>query len=213
MKETCYKTIFFDWNKTLSYSNFWQQLEDKSHPHHKEGEKICQFLFNGNRALINPWMRGTTDTQHIVTKISEGTDISHTLILKQLEEGCRNMVLVPDGIIDLIQKAHHQGINCVIATDNMDTFREYTIPSMKLEDVFDDFLISNELETLKFDVDKKNRKIPFFDKYLKKHDLKYKDVVLLDDCVDDGFYNNVGFKIVQINKPIDVKSFMEHLTS
>lgn len=29
-----YKTVFIDWNGTLSDSKFWGHLEDKTHPKH-----------------------------------------------------------------------------------------------------------------------------------------------------------------------------------
>jgi len=199
-----HKTIFFDWNKTLSHSQFWEHLEDPDHPNSREGAVISNFLFNENRELLNPWMRGEMSTDDVLIKISEKTGISFQFIRQELEHSCRNMRLVADEIVDLIQKVRSAGIQCVIATDNMDTFRTYTIPHMRLDDIFDDFLISCELGVLKFDIDKGHKRIPFFDTYLSEHNLNYSDVVLLDDCTDDGFYHAMGFQIVQIRQPADL---------
>lgn len=204
-----YKTLFIDWYKTLSHSRFWEHLEDSGHPHNHEGRVISDFLFKHNQDLINPWMRGEIATDDILRQISEKTGISHDLIRDELEYSCRNMRLASDEIVHLVQKARKAGIRCVIATDNMDTFRSYTIPHMHLNELFDDFLISCELGVLKFDTDKDRKSIPFFDSYLKAHNLSYRDVALLDDSVDDGFYHDMGFRIIQVSKPDD---FSAHLS-
>lgn len=49
----------------------------------------------------------------------------------------------------------------------------------------------------------------FFENYLRELDLKYSDVVLLDDTLDDGFYAYMGLQIVQVTKPDDVYTFLE----
>ena len=211
MEPRLYKTIFFDWNKTLSYSRFWQQLESPHHPYHERGKEICKFLFGERRELISPWMRGIKSTDDILDEISTSIGISHDFLQKELKQSCENMSVEPDGVLDQIQLLRRKGVRCVIATDNMDTFRDYTIPALKLAELFDDFLISNELGVLKFDVDKEKRRIPFFDSYLIKHDLGYEDVVLIDDCVDDGFYAEVGFRIMQVRTPKDLTSYIQEL--
>lgn len=40
-----YKTIFFDWNKTLSNSLFWEQLNHPEHEQHAWNENISTYLF------------------------------------------------------------------------------------------------------------------------------------------------------------------------
>ena len=199
-----YKTIFFDWNKTLSYSRFWQQFEDPKHSHHHTGKLVFEFLFGERRDLIGPWMRGIKTTNDILSEVSRSTKIPHDFLFKELQQSCEQMTLEPEGVLKQIQLLRNKGVRCVIATDNMDTFRDFTIPALKLDELFDDFLISNEIGILKFDVDKDNQRIPFFDSYLKKFGLEYEDVVLIDDCTDDGFYANVGFSIIQVNKPEEV---------
>jgi len=88
----------------------------------------------------------------------------------------------------------------VIATDNMDTFERFTVPSMRLKDIFDDFLISHSLRVLKGDVQENS--IPFFDGYLNKNNLIYMETVLLDDCADyTGAYDRLGLQIIQITSP------------
>lgn len=203
------KTIFFDWNKTLSHSRFWEHLEDPTHPRHSDGKAIVQFLFNEQRSLLKPWMRGELSTHEILSKINAGTGILYDFLLQELKVSCEDMSLVHEGIVDQIQELRNRGIRCVIASDNMDTFRTYTLPVLKLDDVFDDFLLSNELRVLKHDIDREKKRIPFFENYLRELDLKYSDVVLLDDTLDDGFYAYMGLQIVQVTKPDDVYTFLE----
>lgn len=204
-----YKIIFFDWNKTLSHSRFWQQLEDSSHLGHKDGQKITEFLFVKNRPLLSQWMKGQINTQEIVREVKAGTGISSDFILEELKKSCETMDFVFNDIEETVNCLQGLGIRCVIATDNMDTFRTYTIPALRLNEIFDDFLISNELGVMKYDVDKNKKTIPFFDNYLKRNNLLYRDVVLVDDCIDDGFYAELGFNIVQVKEPADLRSFIE----
>ena len=109
--------------------------------------------------------------------------------------------------ISAIQNLRSKGIKVVIATDNMDTFRRFTIPAMGLEKYFDGFLISNELCAYKYQTI--GKKIPFFDEYLMKNDLTYSDIVLLDDCQDKtGIYKELGFEIELIKSPMVVTEIL-----
>ena len=208
MRETNnYKVIFFDWNKTLSHSLFWSQLADPKHARHTWHENIVNFVFVKNKHLIDEWMRAKFNKSHIARLLSEEFGYSEDLILKDLAESCRNMQLVSDEVYGRVTKIRMQGTKCVIATDNMDTFLKYTKPAMRLNDYFDDFLVSFENKVLKFDVS--DDSIPFFDDYLKSDGLVYKDVLLIDDCIDkSGTYDRLGFKVLQIFNSDD---FLEKL--
>ena len=203
-----YQVVFIDWNKTLSYSRFWQQLEDESHPYFEQGKKIFAFLFGERRVLLVPWMRGAIQTNQILDEISGATGVPLSVIRDELVESCMKMQFVFPDLPELILRIQKSGTKCVVATDNMDTFRRYTIDSMRMHNIFDDFLLSNELGVLKFDRNPQEEGIPFFDCYLKKNGLEYQDVVLIDDCIDDGTYERKGFCILQVTSP---QSFREHL--
>lgn len=192
-----YKIIFFDWYKTLSNSLFWSQLADPKHERHDWHKNIVNFIFIENNNLIDDWMRAKFDKEHIAGLISDKFGYSEKTVLSDLVESCKNMQLVSNEILDLVGKIRKKGVECVIATDNTDTFTKYTKPSMKLENHFDDFLVSFDRKTLKFDVKKSS--IPFFDDHLKNKKLLYEDALLIDDRVDEsGTYNKLGFDILQI---------------
>jgi len=197
MQQKQYKTIFFDWNKTLSNSLFWSQLESPSHERHDWHKNIVSLVFIENKKLIDDWMRAKFDEKYIAELIYKRFGYSKEVVLADLAESCEDMQLVSSEILGLINNLKKKGTNCVIATDNMDTFLKYTIPALKLDSHFDDFLVSFEKRMLKFDVGENS--IPFFDDYLKSHELSYGDVLLIDDCVDkSGVYAKLGLDILQI---------------
>jgi phosphoserine phosphatase len=191
------KMIFIDWYKTLSNSLFWEHLQDKNHRHNKHLEVIEKSMFRNNRHLINPWMRGEYTAEDIAQILSQDSGVAQDIILDELAESCRQMKYVSDEIPELINKIRNKNIKVVVATDNMDTFERFTMPAMKLNELFDDFLISYSLKLLKRDIQENS--IPFFDEYLNKNSLTYQDTVLLDDCIDDsGTYDKLALKIIQI---------------
>ena len=151
-------------------------------------------------------MRGEHTSENIVKILSEDSGVAQDIILNELAESCRQMKYVSEEIPELINKIKNKGIKVVIATDNMDTFERFTIPSMEIGNLFDDFLISCKLKVLKEDIQEDS--IPFFDNYLNKYNLSYQDAVLLDDCIDTtGVYNKLGFQIIEItssNKLIEI---------
>lgn len=205
-----YRTIFFDWNKTLSNSLFWEHLGNPEHERHSWNADISHYLFKENRHLISEWMKGLIDARQIVGKISLRYGYSADILLEDLAESCRNMQFVSDEVLPLIQKLRENGVRCVIATDNMDTFMKYTVPGMKLEQYFDGFLSSFDLRRFKYDTEAES--IPFFDDYLRQHSLLYDDVVLIDDSPDtSGAYERLGFDILQITDTDDFVSKLECL--
>ncbi len=209
-RKKSYKVIFFDWNKTLSNSLFWEQLGDSRHERHGWSNNISTYLFNENRHFISDWMRGKMDDMEIVNRISLRFDYPSETLLEDLAESCRNMKFVSNDVIVLVKKLRKKGIRCVIATDNMDTFRKYTVPALELERHFDDILVSVDRGSLKFDT--KEAQIPFFDGYLRENGLSYDDVVLMDDCVDgSGVYNKLKFDIIQVFNPDDFMGKLRQL--
>lgn len=195
------KVVFIDWNKTLSYSLFWEHLQDKNHPNHQHLPAIEKWLFVDNRNIIDPWMRGEFSAEDIVGKMSRDTGIDSNMILGELRQSCEEMRYSIDNLESVVQRIQANGVNVVIATDNMDTFSRFTVPAMKLDTIFDDILNSYDTGYLKDD-DQPNDSIPFFDEYLAKHGWNYADAILLDDSPDkSGKYKRLGFERVLIGSP------------
>lgn len=197
MVNQSYKTIFFDWNNTLSTSLFWEQLNNPAHPRYDWYQKIADFVFIENQPLVDRWMKGGCGHEYIIRMISDKLGYPPDIILSDLIESCRTMKIVSEEILSLVKRLREKGIKCVIATDNMDTFGKYTVPALRLKDHFDDILVSCDKKIFKFEVG--DGTIPFFDDYLKNKQLIYRDVILLDDTIDkSGTYQRLGFDIMKI---------------
>ena len=207
------KVIFIDWNRTLSYSLFWEHLKNGDHVNSRHHGAIVKWLFVDNKDIIKTWMLGIESVDNIINKMSHTIGVDEKLILHELVESCNNMVLCSADIEPLVRQLQRHGALIVIATDNMDTFREYTVPALKLDELFDDILISSELGKLKDDV-LPNDKILFFDEYLTKNGLTYQDSVLLDDSPDSsGKYSTLGFERILIDSPAKLVSTLEDMAS
>lgn len=194
------KVIFIDWNKTLSNSRFWEQLEDVNHKHHNHHLGIIDSLFVENKNLITPWMQGKLTAEDICNAIAENTGIDAEIIFDELVESAKNMTFVSEEIPELINSIRAKGIKVVIATDNMDTFNRFTVKSMDLENLFDDILNSYALKAMKGDFE--NNKSLFFDDFIKRNNLSYAKTVLLDDSTSNSDpLTSLGMKTIQITSP------------
>lgn len=205
------KVVFIDWNRTLSYSLFWEHLKDSGHVNNRHHTAIEKWLFVDNKDVIKPWMLGDYSTEEVIAKMSRDILVDQELILDELIHSCKNMTLCSPDVEDLVGQLRDRGILVVIATDNMDTFRRYTAPSLGLDMLFDEILISSELGKLK-DQPLPGDKIGFFDDYLAEKDLSYQDAVLLDDSPDSsGKYSKLGFERILIDSPAKLISVLESM--
>ena len=193
-----HKVIFFDWNKTLSNSRFWEQLDNPSHRLYKKFAEIESVMFDKSHNLVIPWMLGKLSSKDVCNFIGDKIGIESELLHYELEKSCREMQFVNDEVITLLKKIKGNGYKLIIATDNMDTFSNFTYPEIKKYNVFDGYLNSFDIKSFKYDC--VDNSLPFFDHYLQKNGLTYKDVVLIDDSIDKkGNYLRLGFKIININ--------------
>jgi FMN phosphatase YigB (HAD superfamily) len=95
------------------------------------------------------------------------------------------MQLISENSLNLVTALRSKGIKVVIATDNMDTFHRWTVPSLRLDSYFDHILSSFELRALKADTDEQGRSL-FFTSYLKSNAIDPGESLLLDDS-DEAF--------------------------
>jgi FMN phosphatase YigB (HAD superfamily) len=204
------KIIFLDWNKTLSYSLFWGHLSDPKHLNNAIEKPIIDWLFNKNRPIINQWMRGKYSAEDICKNIAQDTGLDYNLIFEELKYSCQTMEFCDPAIPDIISNLRSKGYKVVIATDNMDTFKKFTIPEMKLENMFDDFLISSEMGILKEDYI--NDKAAFFEPYMVRNNFEYENTVLFDDCADKmDICKKIGMRTVNITSPTQLVDELKKL--
>lgn len=184
-----YKCLFVDWHLTLSKSIFWEHLSHPMHPHYPIFDYMQAALFQPSAPgkWLLPWLRGQFTSEEVIADICQGTDFEPTLVLQELIVSCRRMALVAETIPAYVANLRAKGIRVVIATDNVDTFHRWTVPSLRLYDMFDGILSSYELRALKEDKDQAGQSL-FFSNYLQAHSIGPGESLLLDDG-DEQFGN------------------------
>lgn len=206
------KTIFLDWNKTLSNSIFWEQMKNPAHPQNAFIEKLEDYLFNKNYFLINEWMLGREKSEGICKKISMAINLKFDVLFKELVISSQKMKFVDDQIPSVLKEIRKKGIKVIVATDNMDTFRRFTIPGMKLDKIFDGFLISSELGCFKYDI--VDNRLPFFDDYFNSKKVNHKEAILIDDSIEKtGIFEKVGFMIKNVQNKQELMELLETYVS
>jgi FMN phosphatase YigB (HAD superfamily) len=169
--------VFIDWHKTLSTSVFWE---------HRPGCRLLPaelaevhgFVF-GHHELVRDWMLGVTAAEEVCALAARYVGLRTDDVLADLQHSCQNMKLYAPSIVDTLRSMRRRGIGVVIATDNMDTFRRWTVPALRLDTVFDDILTSDARGVLKDDLaDEESR---FFTPWLADHGVVPSAAVLLDD--------------------------------
>lgn len=168
------KVVFVDWHKTLSTSQFWQHSED-SRLKPEQLQAVDRYVFS-SPSLSRLWMMGQLSAEsvcHVAAKHLNGSsdDILHDLI-----SSCQRMELCDPTVVEVIQALRERGVKTVIATDNMDTFTRWTVPALRLDEVFDEVLNSADVRMMK--------KYPrFFRDWLESHGVEPSEAILLDDSV------------------------------
>ncbi len=159
--------------------------------------------------LVMDWMRGRLKTNHVLEKVSIATATSQETLYTELVKSCRQMTFISDRIIPLIQKIRNSGIKAVLATDNMDVFSTYTVPHMRLSDVFDDMLVSSDIGAIKADETTEGN-LAFFARYLEKNDLVLQQAVLIDDNISKKIYfESKGLDFLPVTQTTPLVYYLE----
>ncbi len=198
------KVVFLDWYKTLSENTFWQDLEAKNENIYKAITTSC---FIKNKDLIGPWMRGVYTSEVISQVIARDTHISSRFILKELIKSAKHIEFADKQVFKIIGELQQKAIKIVLATDNMDTFTRFTVPSLKLNKLFDGILSSWEMKALKEDF--LNGESMFFSEYLKVNTLRPSDCVLIDDSEDkNNNLKNFGVDYIRIKNSLETSKIL-----
>lgn len=197
-----YKIVFIDWNGVLSGSKFWWHLEDKKHPKSELFEKIETSLYGNLRHLLKPWMRGELKTEDVIKTTADEGGLDYDEVLQEFIHSCKTMQFVSEDVPSYINELRSNNVKVVIATDNMDSFSRWTVPALKLHELFDGYINSYDIKAMKGDFNEKGKSL-FFYNYLKKYDLKSGEAVLIDDSEDkEGKINASGIDYEEV-EPIN----------
>ena len=206
-----YKVIFLDWNGTLSSSKFWGHLENEGYPNNYLFPVIENSLFGNLRYLINPWMRGVKTSEEVINEIAADSKLDYDLIFREFVTSCQKMELVSNEVKKLIKFFRNNGTKMVIATDNMDSFSRWTVPSLKLKNLFDNILDSSTLKVLKNDFTSNGESL-FFRKFMSQRKIKIGESMLIDDSDDkENRIQNYGINYLKIKSHIGLPGALDKL--
>lgn len=199
------KIIFIDWFKTLCSGLYITNAINLDKDSIKD---LDSRLFKNDSCFFNAWMRGEINHLDMVEEIAD-EKFSKDFILEQIIIGCEAMFFDKEEFINLIKQIKAKGIKVVIATDNTDLFNICVIPRLNLKEIFDDIINSCDIGYLKCDLDNKGQQI-FYKEYLKKHNLKYENCVMIDDTLKViETCQNSGMRVHCISTPEEVTEVLK----
>jgi len=203
-----YKVIFLDWYKTLSDSLFWEKWTNDP-KHTNDLSKIQEYMFTKGNTLVKDWMRGQLNSESAVSKISRNTSVPYETIMDELITSSKSMKFNEATVLDQIKSLRQSGIKVVIATDNMDTFKRWTVPAMGLEHIFDSIIDSYSNKSLKADFSEDGN--IFFKDFIKKSDLGPGESILIDDSEDSIVVEKIGIKFMHFERNRPLSSILRDL--
>lgn len=203
------KAIFIDWNGTLSDSMFWGHLQNSQSTERRElYKKWEKAMFSDNKEEIQDWMRGESTTEDWVRKVALKTSTDYELVLAEFITGAKSMSLAQPKVIDFVRELRCQGVKVFIATDNMDSFSRWTVPSLGLVHFFDGIINSYNQGALKKDLaeDGKSR---FFEPIFARFKIDPNDSIMIDDSDDKGgSISSLGIKYQQVKSSKEVTGIL-----
>lgn len=206
-----YKTIFIDWHGTLSNSRFWDRWAkdvDKQHLH----QQAQHALFEDAEGLLilKDWMRGLRSVNNVVSYLHDVTGIPAADLQDELRYTSENMAFINPDVVDRIETLRSMGVKVVIASDNMDTFRLWTVPALGLEELFDGILTSERRGALKSEVGEDGFS-PFFSLYLQQNNLQPGEAVLIDDNQGLKLVESLGIDFLHVNVTANLVYYLDDL--
>jgi FMN phosphatase YigB (HAD superfamily) len=170
------RAVFVDWYKTLSTSRFWQQRPG-CRLSAADSARVERSVF-GRAELLRWWMLGEMTSEDVCALAAGGVGLTAADVLADLEHNCRAMEFDDPAAVYALRAIRKQGIKVVLATDNMDAFARWTVPSLYLGDSFDAILDSASLGVLKGDL--AGGQSPFFGPWLSDQRIAPSEAVLVD---------------------------------
>lgn len=176
--------VFIDWHGVLSEEVFWASILDND-THELKGSlgRAVRSLFEGERELVERWMRGAVTMDHVVARLDVGLSRRYRtdFLVRRLLEDCQSMQPRRSLLEPLLERETETKILRTLATDNMDCFfsgaeRLWKSP----KPLFDGVLCSSELGVLKAEDPER-----FFGGWLEARGLEPADAVLIDDSSEN----------------------------
>jgi FMN phosphatase YigB (HAD superfamily) len=205
------KVLFIDWDGTLSNSRFWERWGITASEQAKY-QLIQRVLFQNAQDLLHDWMCGFRSTAFVVRYVAESTGIAYDELFNELRYSCENMKFIDGSDIEAIRKIRAKGTKVLVATDNMDTFRHWTVPALKIHDKFDGVLISDTRGAMKAHLQTDGTSM-FFNHYLSQNNINPGDTVLIDDSVNNKVVESFGMNFLHVNSTTPLSRHLSQLAS
>ncbi|KKT71677.1 MAG: hypothetical protein UX09_C0017G0010 [Candidatus Uhrbacteria bacterium GW2011_GWE2_45_35] len=192
--------IFIDWYGTLNTNLFWEDLLSKP-----EMKAAQQRLIGSERNIFDDWMRGKYSSEEINRLMAEWAGLPYDLLWSEFVSSCQSMTFgesLKEAIAGLRLEAY-----VVLATGNMDCFRKFIVPALRLEEVFDRIVVSSDLGFLKTE---KNG--DFFTTVLSELGVPIERAVLIEDSEKScSFFRSLGGLAYQVKNKDETISAIENL--
>lgn len=133
--------LFIDWNGTLNDEHFFRSLDEATY------ERIQTFLFEANKQMVIDWMKGAYTSEQVVAQVAHHLGIPFEDLWDVFVDDCATMALEPELVDQLLSLKDRYTL--ILATGNMDCFTRFTVPALKLNEIFDDISSSHEEGILK----------------------------------------------------------------
>lgn len=200
-----YKVVFIDWDGTLSNSRFWERWTGTD-----KYRLIQQALFVDGLEYIRLWMTGFLTHSKVLRYVESKTGISYEELAGELEYSARHMKFIDNEVTSLIHQLRSNGVKVVIATDNMDTFRLWSVPELGLEVLFDGILTSDMRGALKSEsFDDGTSK--FFAQYVTQNGIQPGQSVLIDNSLDIKVVEKFGIDFLHVNEAAPLTKHLRKL--
>jgi FMN phosphatase YigB (HAD superfamily) len=212
MKDKDIKVVFIDWYGTLSVSKFWYQFENPEHKYHAYSARLDAVIRSQGTQIVKPWMKGELSSEAAIRKIAKAANISYDFLYAEFVRSVSTMKLV-SGALALVERIRSQGVAVAIATDNMDSFTRWTVPTLNLRQNFDYILNSSSLKCLKAEKSTEGESL-FFSRFIRDHALYPNQCMLLDDSLTIGpVVESYGMKYVSVEFGVGLVSVLTDLLS
>jgi FMN phosphatase YigB (HAD superfamily) len=204
-----YRVIFLDWDLTLSSSRFWGHWRDST-DHEADYQRIQNLIFSANHPLLSDWMAGKLSAEAATEKIASICSINYHTLFQNLELSSRSMTIDDPKVLQIAHRLRSAGTKVVIATDNMDTFIRWTVPSLDLTRHFDAILSSHDLGTFKR-TGLSTGESAFFNPYLHHVDVAPSSCLLIVDSLGNLTVERFGLDYIQVDDPSHVRNILEQV--
>lgn len=191
--------LFIDFDGTLCFDRFWRNLKPE------ELKKVQHFLFTSNKEILRKWMLGEFTSEEVNLLVSESLSLDYTYLLDTFIKDCETM----DVSKTTLKRVHslRDTYTTILITDNMDCFSRFTVPSLNLQNYFDEIINSSDRRLSKNENDGQ-----LFIDVTREHNSDLKKSMLLDNSLDTcTIFENLGGKSLFVTPEKPLSYWLETL--